>query len=220
MENDVGYWKKRWEEGRTAFHEDAVGSALLRHGHLLGEGGRILVPLSGKSRDMTWLAREKGHSVVGIEVAEQAIRAYFEERSMTAMRSTDHGIHAWHGGGVTIFATDFFAASPELVGPVTGAYDRAALIALPPDTQEKYVEHLFSLVGKAPILLVGFAYDASAMSGPPYSVGEKDVARLFGATCDVQKLEEREVIDELPRFRERGLRSIVEGAFLVTRRSV
>ena len=52
------------------------------------------MPLCGKSRDLTWLARERGHSVVGVEVAEPAIRDYIEERSMTAMRSTDGGDHA------------------------------------------------------------------------------------------------------------------------------
>lgn len=220
MHNDLGYWIKRWEDGHTAFHQSEASAALVRHGHLFGTGGRVLVPLAGKSRDMTWLAREKGHAVVGIEIAAPAIRAYFEERSMTAMRSTEGGIHAWHGGGVTILEADFFAVTSAMVGTITGVYDRAALVAIPPELQAKYVSHLLALTGGAPILLIGFEYDTSKMSGPPYSVGEADVARLFGAACAVQKLESREVIDEMPRFRERGITSLVEAAFLVTRRSV
>ena len=220
MHNDVAYWHARWRDGRAAFHEAEVNPALVRHGHLLGEGGRVLVPLCGKSRDLTWLA-ERGHAVVGVEVAERPIHDYFEERRLVPTRTTEGGLPRWDGGGVTIHEADFFAVSPAFVGEVTAAYDRAALIAMPPEAHAAYAAHLRALVGVGgAVLLLGFSYDQREASGPPYAVGPDEVKNLFAGTAEVELLDERDVLDESPRFRARGITWLREASLLVTVRSV
>ena len=74
------FWIDRWQSGRIGFHQDAVHPELRDRWSELGlsPGATVLAPLCGKSLDMRWLA-ERGHRVVGIELSELAVRAFFEE---------------------------------------------------------------------------------------------------------------------------------------------
>ena len=56
---------------------------LLKHWPIINavEGSEVIVPLCGKSLDMLWLA-EQGYSVVGLEMVEEAIMAFFKENSL------------------------------------------------------------------------------------------------------------------------------------------
>ncbi|RYE88907.1 MAG: thiopurine S-methyltransferase, partial [Myxococcales bacterium] len=85
------FWQSRWREGRIGFHE-AEGSPRLREGlaWLTGERpGAVLVPLCGKSVDMRVLAGT-GQRVVGVELAEPAAQAFFDEWGVTPEIDT-HG---------------------------------------------------------------------------------------------------------------------------------
>ncbi|MBS0302789.1 MAG: thiopurine S-methyltransferase, partial [Proteobacteria bacterium] len=55
MEHD--FWLQRWREGQTGFHQARVLPLLQKHWPALGvaPGGRVFVPLAGKSLDMLWL---------------------------------------------------------------------------------------------------------------------------------------------------------------------
>ena len=98
-------------------------------------------------------------------------------------------------------------------GPIDAIYDRAALVALPAEMQQKYVDLLLSLVSPgAPILLITFDYDTSKMEGPPFSVNNDRVEQLFGQRCLLERFEQRPVTDR-PRFAEA---SAVETAWLLT----
>uniref|UniRef100_A0A3B4B7G0 Thiopurine S-methyltransferase n=1 Tax=Periophthalmus magnuspinnatus TaxID=409849 RepID=A0A3B4B7G0_9GOBI len=71
-------WVTSWEKGQTGFHE-AKGSKLLQINIdkvLAGRTGvKFFFPLCGKAVDMKWLA-DMGHTVVGVEISEKAIREY------------------------------------------------------------------------------------------------------------------------------------------------
>ena len=83
-------------------------------------------------------------------------------------------------GGVELFVGDFFATTRELLGACNAYYDRAALVALPPEMRPRYVRHVRSLLpNDAPGLVVTFEYDQQAVSGPPFSVPEDEVRREF-----------------------------------------
>ena len=217
---DRSYWQTRWNEGRIAFHQPSPNPTLVRYMERASGGGasRVLVPLCGKSRDMVTLA-DQGCSVVGVEAVELAVEAFFRENEMAPARTTLGETTRYEAGPFTLFAGDFFAISRADVGDVSWAYDRAALYAMPPRTRDAYAKHLLELlpVGGR-VLLLTFGYDQSKMEGPPFSVGRSDVERLFGDTCVVELLEAREIIAESPRFQARGLDSIEEAAFLLTKR--
>jgi thiopurine S-methyltransferase len=98
-------------------------------------------------------------------------------------------------------------------------YDRAALIALPPEMRPAYVEHLDKLVSKAGKgLLIALEYDPSQMHGPPFAVPETEVRRLFtGFRCE--KLLEYDCLESEPRFKARGVTWMKEVAYLLERSS-
>ena len=78
------FWQSRWQEGRIGFHQSQVNPLLLKHFDTLNlpKGSRILVPLSGKSVDMAWLAHQ-GYDVVGIELVESSVQEFFVEQDIT-----------------------------------------------------------------------------------------------------------------------------------------
>src|SRR4051812_33920356 len=86
---DTADWFGRWREGRIGFHEGAPNRRLVRHARELGTPNhddgtpkRVLVPLCGKSEDLTYLA-QLGFEAVGVELVESAVRAFFSEHALT-----------------------------------------------------------------------------------------------------------------------------------------
>jgi len=207
------YWIERWQEGRIGFHRASVNARLVEHHQrVLGESKRVLVPLCGKSADLAWLAA-RGHVVVGIELSELAARAFFAERNIEPERSEQPGFIVYQQGSVTILVGDFFAATPELTGPCDGAYDRAALIALPEALRARYAAHLSTLLGpKAKLLLVTLEFDAEG--GPPFSVSAEEVRQRYGAAT-ITTLGSVDGRVETPGAVERGATFVSETAYLI-----
>lgn len=206
-------WLERWRDGRIAFHEGRPNDLLVRHAARLDGARRVLVPLCGKTEDLAFLAA-RGHDVVGIELAEQAVQAFFAEHDLTpsiapcgpfvayevgpgAVRTSGPAAAAEPAAGpsaagaITLLVGDFFAVTSELLGPVDALYDRAALIALPPELRPRYVAQLRALVpAGAPALVITVEYDQAAMAGPPYAVLEAELRTLYAGAV-VEPLEER-----------------------------
>lgn len=200
---DIEYWIERWKEGRTGFHEGKPNAFLTRHVERLGPAPkRILVPLCGKTEDMAFLA-SRGHHVVGIEAAEQAVRAFFREHDLVPEEKDAGAYRSFSTSCVTILAGDLFACTAEDVGNVDALYDRAALIALGPEVRTKYVAHLRSLLApRSRALLVTCEYDQSKLEPPPHDVKEAEVRELFaGARIDLVD----EGTFDGPKFREAGV---------------
>ena len=84
-----------------------------------------------------------------------------------------------------MFVGDVSELDQTLLGPVDAIYDRAALVALPPDTRIEYTRHLIDSTHQAPQLLVTFEYDQSQMSGPPFSIPEAEVMQHYGEIYEI-----------------------------------
>lgn len=171
-------WNRRWTEGQTRFHETAPNDLLVAQIARFEQPGRslrILVPLAGKSYDLRWLA-ERGHEVVGVEFVESAVTSFFEDWGVTP---EPVGERMLRHGGVTMVIGDYLDVTTAL-GRFDLVYDRAALVAVEPALREAYVA-----VGRARLaphgetLLVALAYDQSKGNGPPFSVDDAELARLY-----------------------------------------
>lgn len=196
------FWKARWHEGRIGFHEGRPNRFLQRHGARLSGARRVLVPLCGKTVDLSFLAGA-GHEVVGVELSELAGRAYFKEAGLSPHEEERGSLLRLSAENVELWIGDFFDTSRQLLGDVDAFYDRAALVALPADLRRRYVAHLRSLLragGRG--LLVTYEYDQSAMEGPPFSVPREEVHALW-AGARIEELEREPA--EAPRLRELGL---------------
>lgn len=214
------FWEKRWTENQIGFHEGRPNVHLERFVERLrvSAAPRVLVPLCGKTMDLRWLA-ERNFRVLGVEFVAEAAQAFFRENALTAVSGEDGGLPSLRSQQVCIATGDFFRWDPLRSDPVDVAYDRAALVAVRPEERKRYVAHLLgALRPGGRVLLVTFSYDQSAMTGPPFSVDAAEVRQLFGSRCDVEGLADDDILDQEPRFRQRGLSRLREQAWLLTMR--
>ncbi len=79
------------------------------------------------------------------------------------------------------------------MGLVDAIYDRAALVALPPEMRGRYAKRLVAIAGIVPQLVISFDYEQSAMNGPPFAVSGREIGELYRETHRPYLLEQREV---------------------------
>jgi thiopurine S-methyltransferase len=176
---EPAFWLKAWEEGKRGFHRDEVHPDLMAHAtDLFERGGTVLVPLCGATHDLAWL-RDQGYWAVGVELSRLAVLE-IAERDGLAETGPDGTFTRFDGDGISVLLGNFFDLTPELVGPLTGIWDRAALVALHPSQRADYVALQRRLLGnQARLLLNVMAYDQSVAEGPPWSVDGGDVGALW-----------------------------------------
>jgi thiopurine S-methyltransferase len=205
------FWHAKWRNQEIGFHLTRVNPALIRHWPALKlpPNSRILIPLCGKSLDLIWL-RQRGHAVVGIElspIALDALAQQFEAELGVALKKKEDGITTFEGEGITLLGADFFSLRPEQVGRVDAVYDRAAWVAMPPELRPDYCRQLRLLSEKAPQLLIALDYDQQKMDGPPFALCHSEILHHYQKDHHCILLESQELIEQEPRFRERGLDS-------------
>jgi thiopurine S-methyltransferase len=213
------FWHQRWREGKIGFHLNETNPNLSEWYRRLAihPGQRIFVPLCGKSLDILWLERQ-GLEVVGVEISELAVRGFFEENGLAPEVVSVNDHHAWRAGKITLLHANYFDLEPGDLGPVDAVYDRASLIALPPGMRAKYAEKMRELVPiHVPVLLITLEYPPHRMSGPPFSVSQPEVERLFGEHYRVDKLATIDLLSREPRWREKGLETMTEHVYLLGR---
>lgn len=210
-------WNDRWQEGRIGFHLSHPNPTLERYLERLTDGpARIYVPLCGKSLDLPYLA-SRGHTVVGVEFVEKAVQDLFADQGLPAEREERAGHPLYRAERLELHVADALTVTGEVLGPIDAVYDRAALIALAAEQRPRYAERVLSLLppGRR-MLLITLAYDDDRMAGPPFSVSDAEVARLYGSACALEVLEQGPA-DAPPRFAEEGL-EVLETAWLLTKR--
>lgn len=182
---DKLFWETAWKEGRTGFHQQHYNDKLIQYFPQFHAtpGEKVLVPLCGKSKDMIWL-RDQGLHVTGVELYEEAVeefrRSYSQER-------------------ITLITGDFFRFDePEKYDYV---YDRAALVALPEEMRENYVKVIDrSLKTGGEILLITYQYDPKELQGPPFSISENEIERLYKKKYSIERYESTKPFVENTRF--------------------
>ena len=194
------FWQQRWQEGRIGFHKSDVNPELIKHFSTLALpiGSQVLVPLCGKSVDMVWLAHA-GYDVVGIELVESAVQAFFAEQNImptiteftsAADRSPLKRYQGQLAGQtISLWVADIFALSPTAIGDIDAVYDRAALIALPADMRPDYSKQIYKLSNNAPQLLITLNYDQSKKDGPPFSISQEQLQQYYDANYEIIELE-------------------------------
>ena len=208
------FWENRWMNNQTGWHREAYNDMLVKHWPRLNVGTdcNVLVPLCGKSLDMLWLS-EQGHNIVGLELVEKAVLAFFQENKLRSEPISLHGHVRYSSPPYTILQGDVFAVKPEMV-QAEAWYDRAAMIALPVSKRQEYVEQLRKLTSSdACGLLITFAYPQEQMKGPPFALHDDDVLRLFANGFKVERLETIQLEDE----KDRGLSNVYSSVFKIQR---
>lgn len=186
---DAQFWHDRWTSNEIGFHKSEANPLLVKYlGELsLSKGSRIFLPLCGKTLDIGWLL-SRGFQVAGAELSGIAIQQLFAQLGVTPTITKVGALDHYHAPQLDIFVGDIFNVTPEMLGQVDAVYDRAALVALPPQMRARYTAHLASLTAQAPQLLISFEYDQQAMEGPPFSVTTAEIHQQYGPRYDITVL--------------------------------
>lgn len=220
---DADYWLSKWQQGRIGFHQAKVNSRLKKFWPLLdvSKSGRVLVPLCGKSLDMLWL-HELGHEVLGVELSESALRSFFEENELTFSEATHSGHKVLHGtgaaAGISLMQADLFNLNPTDVGLISSVYDRASMVAMPPELRGSYTSAIARLVPSgAQGLLISMSYDESEMSGPPFSVPDRDVRASLSECFEIFELSHSNGPEIRGNLADNGLSTLEERVYRLRR---
>nr|XP_038029949.1 thiopurine S-methyltransferase isoform X2 [Anas platyrhynchos] len=189
-------WLHKWETGTAAFHKE--------HGHPLLEkyldvllsgrsGLRIFFPLCGKAVDMKRLA-DLGHSIVGVDISEQALKEFFADQGLSYCEEPVPGIAG---------AKKLQSTSGNICLYCCSIYDLSSYASLMISLMEKNSSYL----------LVTVLYDPNKHKGPPFYVPESEVKSLFGNHCEIKLLEK--VSDFSERHRRWGLDYFLEVLYIL-----
>jgi thiopurine S-methyltransferase len=220
---EIAFWHERWHRGETGFHQQHINPYLA---YYYGEMGpplekrsslRVFVPLCGKSRDLWWLY-QSGYRSIGVECSEVAVEQFFSEQQLNYSKRDTSKHTSYKTENLEILLGDFFALQAYDVGDITDIFDRASLIALPLEMRRKYVEKISQLQQPGTrTLLITLTYPDKQMDGPPFSVSEEEVRELYSSNFSIDKLAAKNILEDEPRFRERGLTALTETAYKLTK---
>ncbi|ESK57531.1 MAG: thiopurine S-methyltransferase [Moraxellaceae bacterium] len=188
MQHD--FWHDKWQTNNIGFHQDQPHPLLTQHlqSLSLSSSARIFVPLCGKSLDLAWLIKQ-GYHVVGIDLSPIAIQALIIDLGLSFTETQSGELTHYQHPQIELFVGDFFQLTVKQLGDVDAVYDRAALIALPPQMRSQYTQHLLDITKQAPQLLISLEYDQNLLQGPPFSVPEHELTEHYATHYQIKLLE-------------------------------
>jgi thiopurine S-methyltransferase len=171
------FWINKWQKGEIGFHQAKYHPAVEKFAARFSPG-TVLVPLCGKTLDMLYFS-SIGHSVIGVELSPIACRDFFVENGIKFTEKSVKDFVVFESEHITLWCGDFFKLPQDVWNTVTGIYDRAALVALPEDIRQKYAAEITKRSGTVEVLLVSFEYPQGSIQGPPFSVPEVEIKKIY-----------------------------------------
>lgn len=219
MEQRVN-WHDFWSrEGNPGFHEEEGNTYLKQYlpEFKLNPGDHVFLPLCGKTVDMLWLLQQ-GFQVSGVELSEVAIRAFFEESGLSYQIRQMEDFSCYYNENIQLYHGNFIDLKAEHLLGCNLVYDRAAIVAIEPDIRHLYCQHMLRIIPpQCSMLMILLEYDQNVVSGPPFSVSIEEVASCYGRYYQLDTLFHQDIIDQEPRWRERGLNSFKESVLKLDR---
>lgn len=179
----------------TGWHLAEVNESLLEHGsHILPaddtctDGVRIFVPLCGKTVDMAYLASQTNVEVIGLDGVRLPLEEFATEHpsfEIVPLPASGDKYERFAGKNISFLKGDYFDLDETTAGGRFDAvWDRASIIAIEPHLREQYVETMSRVIRPGGTLLVSTlerrtGTEEGRNGGPPFSVPEAEVRRLY-----------------------------------------
>jgi thiopurine S-methyltransferase len=191
----------------------------------------VFLPLKfPQTVDLAFLAKHEAvGEVVGIDGVRKALTEFSDEHPDLELKEADtiKAVERFSGKGITLLRGDMFDLDEEMTGgKFDVVFDRASIVAIRPEMREKYVSVMGKLMKPGgSILLVTIdrreGTEEGTSAGPPFSVNENEVRRLYESQDWVQSItkldEHNEFKDEesKSRWTMQGVTSLFEPCFLI-----
>lgn len=216
-----------WSQGRAPWHRVTPHQDLLIHHEKIinktAADTTVLVPLCGKTVDLIWLW-QKGHTVVGVEGVETAIKVFQEENKLQLKESTNEDglkTHSTEDGKLIIIEGDFLDENQfaSWTHKFDAVWDRASLVAIGPEHHHLYMATVKRLLKPDCFryLLSTFEFNCESFVPPPHSVPHETVKKLFSELGTIEQLSRTQIPDFLAkRLAELGAEGF-EGVYLISK---
>ncbi len=204
------FWHQKWEDQQIGFHQEEINPMLQTwasqvFGPIDATNFRVLVPLCGKSADLVWL-NEQGWDVWGNELSPVAVEEFGTDNEFGCSQQpigdlrrftfcTEPELSVWLGDWFGVGVLDVFAGTTRI-------YDRAALVAMPPEMRIQYANRLNEIAAPGcRMLLISREHDFG--SGPPFTVDQANIEALY-PDWQVELLETVDCTERAQAMRDRG----------------
>ena len=214
---EKNYWLSHWEKDDVKFHQAEVNASLRTCYPLLElkSEDTILVPLCGKSLDMLWL-QQQHLQVVGAELSEKACRDFFEENDLEYSKKQESAFTVYQANHIELFSGDFFELQKNQVGSIKAVYDRAAMIALPLNYRQRYVDKLIELTAPGAKILLISLESRHQPETPPFVINESEIFGYYQKYFKIQVLEK--IPERTPHLIAKGYDDMHSVVYLLTRK--
>lgn len=186
---NYNFWNERWLNNQIGFHQEKPHASLVKFIDVFKGHKKVLVPLCGKTLDMIFL-RDFGCEVIGIEFSELAIADFIKENNLVMTKTPEGAFTVYRGEGITLYQGDFFALTGDDLKGVTACYDRASMVAFDPEERVRYAQKLKNTALELTKLLVVVFNYGNIPGGPPYSVVNEEIEKLYGDFFNLKILQE------------------------------
>jgi thiopurine S-methyltransferase len=214
------FWLERWQKQEIGFHQAEINQYLKRFWSEIKTrhpDSQVFVPLCGKTSDMLWL-NQQGHKVLGIEFSEMAVNDFFTENQLSFQRKNLGNFEQFKTPDLNLMCGDFFQLNADMLKHCHLVYDRASLVALPQPLRQDYANKMHEILPDDTVmLLISMEYSQDEMNGPPFSVSEEEIYKLYNRQFTIEKLGEYDIFAENPRFKAKGLTGLIEKVFYLER---
>ena len=162
--------------------------------------------MCGKTPDLLWL-EARGNEVVGVELSEIAVLAFFEDNGIEYEKVDGRLTHYRAARQrISLYCGDYFDFE---AGSFDAHYDRGALVALPVELRKRYARHTSALLDKdAHQLVITVEYDQGVCDGPPFSISDNEIQGHWPG------IRRHAVVDDIenapPKFHAAGLEEMSE----------
>ncbi|WOH37840.1 thiopurine S-methyltransferase [Thalassotalea fonticola] len=211
------FWHDCWDNTHIGFHQDELQPLLVEYfpNLLEPQDSRVFVPLCGKTSDLFFFADR--FKVIGNELSAVACRDFFQENQLIPKIQETMSFNIYQQGNIELYQGDFFALSPEQFQPFDWIYDRAALIAFPQDMRIEYVQHIKHFIkANTRVFLLTLEFPQEEMSGPPFSVDENEVMRLF-KDYKILKKTQRDLTGQKFARRKFPVTKLIEKLYIISK---
>jgi thiopurine S-methyltransferase len=208
QEDRLHMWKDKWSKDQIGWHEVGVHRALEKYGDRIFPAEdtktstcsnpiRVFVPLCGKSVDMAFISK-KGSvaTVVGVDGVQKALEEFANEQPDLEIKQedSDSTFGRFVGKNIMLLHGDFFETDEKATdGRFEVIFDRASLVAIQPKLREDYVKVMSGLIKPGGLILL-VVLVRSDENGPPFSVPEEEVRRLYEGQPWVEEVSLLEIV--------------------------
>ena len=148
-----------------------------------------------------------------------AVDGFFAGHDLVPERhESRYGVHHV-AGAIELIRGDAFALDAGLLSDCAGVFDRAALIALPPDMRHRYAAELYARLPEGCRgLMITLEYPQHEKDGPPFSVDEDEVRTLYERDWRIERLERRDILAAQPGFVAEGVTRLATVVYRLERK--